>query len=127
MAKVLFRAIRTRSGYPAWPNMVKELEKTIDNTVKPELLTYFTRITDLWDHPVTRTVLEANLASYEWANSKEGEPVLTTHSPLIDEKIREFVGAHGFSGFHVFPASTLTAAERFSSVLATARSPAVIT
>jgi len=33
--------------------MVKEVEKTIDNTVKPELLTYFTRITDLWDHPVT--------------------------------------------------------------------------
>lgn len=52
MAKVLFRAIRTRSGYPAWPNMIKEIEKTIDNTVKPELLTYFTRITDLWDHKV---------------------------------------------------------------------------
>ena len=52
MAKVLFRAIRTRSGYPAWPNMVKELEKTIDNTVKPELLTYFTRVTALWDHEV---------------------------------------------------------------------------
>ena len=48
------------------------------------------RITDLWDHPVTRTVLEANLASYEWANSPEGEPVLTTHSPLIDEKIHRY-------------------------------------
>jgi len=48
------------------------------------------RISDLWDHPVTRTVLEANLASYEWANSPEGEPVLTTHSPLIDEKIHRY-------------------------------------
>ena len=53
MAKILFRAIRTRSGYPAWPNMMKEAEKVIDNIVKLELLTYFTRITDLWDHQVT--------------------------------------------------------------------------
>lgn len=52
MAKVLFRAIRTRSGYPNFANMVKELEKTIDNTVKPQLLSYFTRITDLWEHKV---------------------------------------------------------------------------
>jgi len=48
------------------------------------------RIGDLWDHPVTRTVLEANLASYEWANSPEGEPILTTTSPLIGEKIHRY-------------------------------------
>ncbi|MFH1090235.1 MAG: 4-hydroxyphenylacetate 3-hydroxylase N-terminal domain-containing protein [Pseudomonadota bacterium] len=48
------------------------------------------RITNLWDHPVTRTVLEANLASYEWANTPEGEPVLTTHSHLINEKIHRY-------------------------------------
>jgi hypothetical protein len=52
MAKVLFRAIRTRSGYPNFANMQKEVEKTIDGTVKPQLLTYFTRITDLWKHKV---------------------------------------------------------------------------
>jgi len=32
--------------------MTKEVEKTIDRTVKPELLTYFTRVTDLWEHQV---------------------------------------------------------------------------
>jgi len=53
MAKVLFRAIRTRSGYPQWTNMQKEVERTIEGTVKPELLTYFTRVTDLWKHKVT--------------------------------------------------------------------------
>lgn len=52
MAKILFRAIRTRSGYPNFANMVREAERTIDNTVKPELLSYFTRITDLWEHKV---------------------------------------------------------------------------
>lgn len=53
MARVLFRAIRTRSGYPNFTNMTREVERTIDRDVKPELLTYFTRITDLWDHKVT--------------------------------------------------------------------------
>lgn len=52
MPKVLFRAIRTRSGYPNFANMQREVERTIDGTVKPELLTYFTRITDLWKHKV---------------------------------------------------------------------------
>jgi hypothetical protein len=52
MAKVLFRAIRTRSGYPNFGNMTKEVERTIDAVVKPRLLTYFTRITDLWEHKV---------------------------------------------------------------------------
>jgi len=32
--------------------MRREVEKTIDGTVKPELLTYFTRITNLWKHKV---------------------------------------------------------------------------
>ena len=47
-------------------------------------------INDLWDHPVTRTVLEANKASYEWAGTPEGEPILTAHSHLIDEKVHRY-------------------------------------
>jgi len=31
---------------------MKEVEKTFDDKVKPELRSYFTRITELWDHPV---------------------------------------------------------------------------
>jgi len=31
---------------------MKEVEKTFDRHVKPELRSYFTRITKLWDHPV---------------------------------------------------------------------------
>lgn len=52
MPKILFREIRTRSSYPNFGNMVREVERTIDTVVKPELLDYFTRITKLWKHQV---------------------------------------------------------------------------
>jgi len=52
MTKILFRPIRTRLGYPNFANVMKEVEKTFDDKVKPELRSYFTRITKLWDHPV---------------------------------------------------------------------------
>jgi hypothetical protein len=51
--KIFARAIRTRSGYPNWRNIKREVEKTMDHKDKPELLDYFTRITDLWEHEVT--------------------------------------------------------------------------
>lgn len=41
-----------RLGYPNFANVMKEVEKTFDDKVKPELRSYFTRITKLWDHPV---------------------------------------------------------------------------
>jgi len=53
MAKVLFRAIRTRSGYPNFANIQREIEKTIENVIKPELLAQFNRIVANWTHKVT--------------------------------------------------------------------------
>jgi hypothetical protein len=52
MAKLFARVVRTRSGYPQWHNIKREVERTIDSKVKPEVLSYFTRITDLWEHEV---------------------------------------------------------------------------
>jgi len=52
VARAFFRAIHTRPGYPKWPNLMRRVEITFDARVKPELLSYFTRITNLWDHKV---------------------------------------------------------------------------
>jgi hypothetical protein len=52
MTQIVFRPIRLRLGYPNFDNVMKEVEKTFDDKVKPELRSYFTRITELWDHPV---------------------------------------------------------------------------
>lgn len=42
-------------------------------------------VEDITEHPVTRTVVEANLASYEWALDPEGGKVLTRPSHLTGE------------------------------------------
>ncbi len=47
-------------------------------------------VEDILTHPVTRTVVEANLASYEWAQDPADAAVITTHSPLIDEPIHRY-------------------------------------
>lgn len=48
------------------------------------------RIDSILDHPITRTVVESNLASYEWANDPQYEEIMTVHSPIIDEKINRY-------------------------------------
>ncbi len=48
------------------------------------------KIEDIFDHPVTRTVIEANRASYEWALDPRYKEIMTTVSPLINEEVNRY-------------------------------------
>lgn len=48
--RILARLIRGRKESPNWKGIVKEVERTIDATVKPEVLQYFERIVKSWKH-----------------------------------------------------------------------------
>lgn len=49
MPQVLFRAIRAKPIN--WQAFYNEIAKTLDATVKPELIAYFERVTNPWDNP----------------------------------------------------------------------------
>jgi 4-hydroxybutyryl-CoA dehydratase / vinylacetyl-CoA-Delta-isomerase len=51
-------------------------------SMKPRVFMDGKRVEDLTAHPVTRTVVEANLASYEWALKPESNEVLSRRSHL---------------------------------------------
>ncbi|RMG87682.1 MAG: aromatic ring hydroxylase [Candidatus Dadabacteria bacterium] len=53
--------------------------------MKPRVFMDGKAVEDITEHPVTRTVVEANLASYEWAMDPEGAKVLTRPSHLTGE------------------------------------------
>lgn len=53
--------------------------------MKPRLFMDGKRVEDLVAHPVTRTVVEANRASYEWALAPASAPLLTRPSHLSGE------------------------------------------
>ncbi len=48
------------------------------------------RINDIFDNPNTRTVIEANKASYKWALDPESAETMSTISPLIGERINRY-------------------------------------
>ncbi|MHB8765257.1 MAG: 4-hydroxyphenylacetate 3-hydroxylase N-terminal domain-containing protein [Deferrisomatales bacterium] len=59
--------------------------------MKPRVFMDGKRIEDITAHPVTRTVVEANLASYEWAQDPQGAQVLTRPSHLTGEPCNIYV------------------------------------
>lgn len=68
--KILTRAIRTRAGYPNFDAMLQEVEKTIEAEVKPQLLSYFTRIVADWEHVVEfrarKRITSEGISVYVW-------------------------------------------------------------
>ena len=54
-------------------------------SMKPRVFMDGKPVEDITSHPVTRTVVEANLASYEWAQDPEGAKLLTRPSHLTGE------------------------------------------
>lgn len=70
MAKILFRQIKARAGYPNFDAMLREVEKTIEARVKPELLVAFNEIVADWEHHVdfrARKLLTAEgISVYVW-------------------------------------------------------------
>lgn len=51
MPQVLFRPIKAK--IPNWEAFRREVSKTVDSTVKPELLAYFERVVEPWANPPT--------------------------------------------------------------------------
>ncbi|MGB9668410.1 MAG: 4-hydroxyphenylacetate 3-hydroxylase N-terminal domain-containing protein [Thermosulfidibacteraceae bacterium] len=48
-------------------------------------------ISDILDHPVTRTVVEANKVSYAWALDPKYKDIISVYSPLVDEVVNRYV------------------------------------
>lgn len=48
------------------------------------------KVKDIRENKNIRTVIEANKSSYEWALDPEYQDIMTTQSPLIDEKINRY-------------------------------------
>jgi len=55
--------------------------------LNPKIYINGERVTDILDHPITRTVVEANAKVYELAQDPRYEEIMTATSPLIGEKI----------------------------------------
>lgn len=52
-------------------------------------------VENVLEHPVTRTVVEANKASYEWALNPEFQDVMSVTSPIINEPINRYTHLSG--------------------------------
>jgi len=48
--QILFRAIRARGKHPAWVEIAKEIERTLDTRVKPRMLEYPRKVVASWEH-----------------------------------------------------------------------------
>ena len=66
---------------------VKRPDEYLDRAkgMKPRVFINGKRVEDITRHPVTGTVVEANLASYEWAQDPAGAKVLVRPSHLSGE------------------------------------------
>jgi 4-hydroxybutyryl-CoA dehydratase / vinylacetyl-CoA-Delta-isomerase len=57
---------------------------------KPRVFMNGKRIESVLDNPNTRTVVEANKASYAWALDPESSHVMSCYSPLIGERVNRY-------------------------------------
>jgi 4-hydroxybutyryl-CoA dehydratase/vinylacetyl-CoA-Delta-isomerase len=48
------------------------------------------RVPNVLDNPNTRTVVESNMASYEWALDPATAPIMTAHSPLTNDTVNRY-------------------------------------
>jgi 4-hydroxybutyryl-CoA dehydratase/vinylacetyl-CoA-Delta-isomerase len=59
-------------------------------SLRPRIYMNGTPVESILKHPVTRTVVEANKASYAWALHPEFRGVMSLTSPIIDEPINRY-------------------------------------
>jgi len=57
---------------------------------KPRVFMNGRRVESVLENPNTRTVVEANKASYEWALDPRYRDIMTCHSPLIGETVNRY-------------------------------------
>lgn len=58
--------------------------------MKPRIFMNGKRIESVLDNPNTRTVVESNKASYEWALDPESRDIMSCYSPLIGEVVNRY-------------------------------------
>lgn len=63
--------------------------------MKPRVFMNGVRIDSILDNPNTRTVVESNKMSYEWALDPEFSTVMTSHSPLIGDVVNRYTHVSG--------------------------------
>lgn len=63
--------------------------------LRPRVYMNGKRVEDILDHPVTRTVVEANKASYAWALDPRFRDIMSVNSPLIGEPVNRYTHVSG--------------------------------
>ena len=58
--------------------------------IKPRIFMNGKKIDNILTNKVTRTVVEANKASYEWALDPKYKDIMTCHSPLINDTVNRY-------------------------------------
>ena len=58
--------------------------------LKPRIFMNGKKVESILENPNTRTVVEANKASYEWALDPATSHIMTAYSPLIDETVNRY-------------------------------------
>jgi 4-hydroxybutyryl-CoA dehydratase / vinylacetyl-CoA-Delta-isomerase len=67
----------------------EQFEKSLES-VKPRVFMNGKRVENVLENRNTRTVVEANKASYRWALDPESRDVMSCHSPLIDDVVNRY-------------------------------------
>jgi 4-hydroxybutyryl-CoA dehydratase/vinylacetyl-CoA-Delta-isomerase len=62
---------------------------------KPRVFMNGKRVEDILDNPNTRTVVEANKASYAWALDPRYKEIMSCRSPLIDDTVNRYTHVSG--------------------------------
>ena len=62
---------------------------------KPRVFMNGKRVEDILDNPNTRTVVEANKASYAWALDPLYKEIMSCRSPLIDDTVNRYTHVSG--------------------------------
>lgn len=63
--------------------------------MRPRVFMNGARVESILDNPNTRTVVESNKMSYEWALDPEFSQVMTSHSPLIGDVVNRYTHVSG--------------------------------
>ncbi len=72
----------------------EEFEESIKG-IKPRVFMNGERVEDLLENRNTRTVVEANKASYQWALDPESSAVMSCFSPLINDVVNRYTHVSG--------------------------------
>jgi 4-hydroxybutyryl-CoA dehydratase/vinylacetyl-CoA-Delta-isomerase len=82
-------AIRTARG-GTMPLMTPEQFEESLRLLKPRVFMNGKRVENILENPNTRTVVEANKASYKWALDPASRDIMTAYSPLINDTVNRY-------------------------------------